>query len=77
MAKIIASIQRMISSHQEGSLTTPAFAALKMIAGTTSLGEEGSLTALVPVLLLVIKRRKWAAPAMAVLSPLTFVLFTA
>lgn len=73
IAKIIASIRKVISFHQEGSLATSAFKALRVIAITTSTGEENWLADLIPILLSAIKQQKQAFSAITVLSPLMFV----
>jgi U3 small nucleolar RNA-associated protein 10 len=72
---IVEEIRKLLLLHPDGPLATSSYRALRSVAASISPGEEGPLTTMVPPILAAIRGRKMAAPAMAALAPLSYVLF--
>ncbi|KAF7373573.1 U3 small nucleolar RNA-associated protein 10 [Mycena sanguinolenta] len=73
-ARVIASvdeIRKLLLLHPDGPLAASSYRALRSIAATMSPGEEGSLTTMVPPILVAIRGRKMVGPAMTALAPLS------
>ncbi|KAJ7270708.1 hypothetical protein B0H12DRAFT_1229192 [Mycena haematopus] len=67
----VEEIRKLLLLHPDGPLAASSYRALRSVAVTMSPGEEGSLTTMVPPILVAIRGRKMAAPAMAVLASLS------
>ncbi|KAJ7178741.1 armadillo-type protein [Mycena crocata] len=70
----VEEIRKLLLLHPDGSLAVSSYRAVQSVAATMSPGEEGALTTLITPLLMAIRGRKIATPAMAALAPLSIKL---